>query len=1118
MGPVPVENRPESWEKFDTIIDRFEESLAKGQADALLRNLPPEEHPDRERIISELIRIDLEYGFEHLQIRNLAWYEKRFPDLFEKPEFRQEIEFELNRLKAVYPEVGHIETWPSQKSPSLVDNTEHFITGSRKSTIPGDDDAPINSSYELLYHVTKIYADLRSNTSAGEAADIIEQMDFEHGEDPTVSLFCDTCKSDPRLADQIANASSQIPQVGEKFLDFLLEAKLGRGAFGHVFLARQGDLANRYVALKITADIGGEARNLAQLQHTNIIPIYSVHRVKNLRAVCMPFLGRATLADLIYQIRDLQSPPNTWADLISTIRFDQSRDLPSTDDQKNKQDSIKKTPVKAEIIPSQNTLEGTINHLQRALDVRSLKEMDYVTAILLIMKKVVDALTHAHHRGIIHRDLKPANILFSDDGEPLLLDFNLAADVKVQMLNQVGGTLPYMAPEHIRQLMENELSIEPACDIYSIGVIFYELLTGRLPFPNRAGSFKRILPEMIDDRINTTPKPPSEINHLVSPAVCAIIRKCIDPNPLARYQSSEELAEDIEHQIRNLPLRHTREPSSRELARKWVRRHPRLTSNSFLTAVFMLVVTISGLLYARHEHQYKIAQAKIQFQNVLNQWPKVMSSLLSGNTLEEERNDGMKICRETLAPYIENATSENWTSQNLIQLLDPAQQPRLIRDLADLMYVLANSQCMEAEKISDSKARQPLLKNSNELLAMAMHAYQSQDVPERLIDLNLRVGKLLRGEDPGPLNATPTKPTEIASSEKSTEPEKPSEDIRDQILDLVNPGVAAVDPAKLAALAQLNDQSSTNPYMWTLLGGTFANYGEIRRAIEDYGHAIALDRNQVWSRLHRGILLYETRDYAAALRDFDQVVEKRPDLLIGWINRAIVRLALNNPSGALEDINRIADSPEAPARIGFIKARCLDRLGRRDEGQQIRLATLKIEPDDEASWVARGMERMAKNPQEALADIDQALKLNPASILALQNKAYILSDFLKNNDAAIATLDTLISFHPRFILALTGRGVLHARAGHIDLALKDAADALLFDKSSTTAYQVACIHAQLFSKRPESLDPAIDLLRDAFKADRQWLTTAETDPDLNPIRNEPSFKKLMEGSRAFYHE
>lgn len=1112
MGSLSVENTPDSWEKFDSIIDRFEESLASGKRDAILHNLPPDEHPDRERIISELIRIDLEYGFEHLQIRNPAWYEKRFPDLFKKPGFRQEIQFEHNRLKAVYPEVGNFDTWP-EKIDEASDKTlaGKDLHGSNAPTI-GDEIDQVNKPYDLLYHVTKLYASLRTDKPADQAVNLTDHLDFDPANDPTLSVFCDTCKNAPELADKIAAATLQIPQVGEKFLDFLLEAKLGRGAFGHVFLARQGDLANRYVALKITADIGGEARNLAQLQHTNIIPIYSVHRVKNLRAVCMPFLGRATLADLIYQIRDLQSPPNTWADLISTLRLDLNRDLPGTSELKKRESTSGASPVKAELLPSnQNPGDGQLSHLQRALDVRSLKDMDYVTAILWIMKKIVDALTHAHQRGIIHRDLKPANILFSDDGEPLLLDFNLAADVKVQMLNQVGGTLPYMAPEHIRQLMENRLSIEPGCDIYSIGVIFYELLTGRLPFPNRTGSFNRILPEMIADRLNTTPTPPSEINHLVTPAVCAIIRKCINPDPLARYQSSEELAEDIEHQIKNLPLRHTREPSTRELARKWVRRHPRLTSNSFLTVIFIVLVSVTGLLYARHDHQYKIAQAKIQYQKVVEQWPKVMSSLLSGNTLEEERKDGVKICRETLGPYLENATSEHWTGQNLIKLLDPSQQPMLIRDLSDLMYVLANVQCMDAEKISDAKSRQTLLKSSNELLAMAMQAYQGQDAPDRLIDLNLRVGKLLRGEDPGPLNNR-------ADAAQTLTAESSPKDIRDQILDLVNPGVTAVDPARLAALAQLNDQSSTNPYMWTLLGGTFANYGEIRRAIEDYGHAIALDRNQIWSRIHRGILLYETRDYEAALRDFNLVVEKRPDLLIGWINRAIVRLALNDPSGAMEDIDRIAASPEAPARLGFIKARCLDRMGRRDEAQQIRLATLKIEPGDEASWVARGLESLANSPQDALADIDRALKINPASILALQNKAYILSDFLKRNDEAIEVLNTLLSFHPRFILAMTGRGVLHARAGHVEPALKDAADALLFDKSSTTDYQVACIHAQLFPNRAESLDPAIDLLREAFKADRQWLLTADSDPDLNPIRNEISFKKLMEGSRSFYQE
>jgi tetratricopeptide (TPR) repeat protein len=672
-----------------------------------------------------------------------------------------------------------------------------------------------------------------------------------------------------------------------------------------------------------------------------------------------------------------------------------------------------------------------------------------------------------------------------------------------------------MAPEHLQQLLDDTLQIDPSCDIYSVGVIFYELLTGRLPFPNRSGSFRRILPEMIADRLNTSPAPPSQINPLVSPAVCAIVRRCIDPSPAARYQTSTELAEDIDNQIRNLPLRHTPEPSPRELLNKWVKRHPRLTSNSFIAAVFIVISLISAVFYARQNHQYQVSQAKIQYSNVVNQWPKVMSALLMGNSLEEERVEGQKICRETLAPYIENARNEEWTSQNLIRLLDTELQPRLLRDLSDLMYVLALSQSRDAEKSADTRNRQQLLKNSNELLAKAMISYDTDEIPQRLIDLNLRVGKLLRNEDPGPSPPVVANAGQSSGTDELQVSSNTPDKIRDQIFELTSPGQAVVNPTKLAMLAQLSDQSSTNPYMWTMLGGAFANYGEIRRAIEDYGHAIALDRNQVWSRLHRGILLMETRDYPSALRDFDVVVEKRPDLLIGWINRALVRLAMNDPQKAIEDIQRVANSPEAPARLGFIKARCLDRMGQREEARLLRDATLKIVPGDEASWVARAMERLTSNPQLALEDLDQALKLNPASILALNNKAAIEAGYFQKPDMAIKTLDRLIEQHPRFVSAYTGRGVLHARAGHTELALRDADNALLFDKSSTTAYQVACIHALLFPKRQESLDMAIDLLRDAIKADHQWLSTAENDTDLNNIRNEPSFKKLIQGSQAF---
>src|SRR5262249_53553249 len=97
--------------------------------------------------------------------------------------------------------------------------------------------------------------------------------------------------SDPGAADRLDRAAAQMPRAGEQFLGFRLYGELGRGAFGRVFLARQGDLAHRWVALKVAPDLWGESQTLAQLQHTHIVPIYSVHQAGPLQAVCMPYFG-----------------------------------------------------------------------------------------------------------------------------------------------------------------------------------------------------------------------------------------------------------------------------------------------------------------------------------------------------------------------------------------------------------------------------------------------------------------------------------------------------------------------------------------------------------------------------------------------------------------------------------------------------------------------------------------------------------------------------------------------------------------------------------------------------------------------------------------------------------
>jgi serine/threonine protein kinase len=96
--------------------------------------------------------------------------------------------------------------------------------------------------------------------------------------------------------------------------------ELGHGAFARVFLARQPDLANRLVVLKVSNGFPGESQSLAQLQHTNIVPIYSQHRIGDLHVLCMPYLGSTTLADVLQALRTTGEVPTSGVGLVSTIR------------------------------------------------------------------------------------------------------------------------------------------------------------------------------------------------------------------------------------------------------------------------------------------------------------------------------------------------------------------------------------------------------------------------------------------------------------------------------------------------------------------------------------------------------------------------------------------------------------------------------------------------------------------------------------------------------------------------------------------------------------------------------------------------------------------------------
>jgi serine/threonine protein kinase len=346
-----------------------------------------------------------------------------------------------------------------------------------------------------------------------------------------------------------------MPQVGDRFLGFELVGKLGRGSFAQVFLARQPDLADRPVVLKVSADSRAESRALAQLQHPNIVPIHSVHQSGRLSALCMPYLGSMTLAD-VYRERNSLAP-------------------------------VPRAPSGETGSPARRIIE----------------RFGYTEAVLALAVQLVDGLAHAHERGILHRDLKPANILLTDEGVPILFDFNLATETRLRgsTVAPAGGTLPYMAPEQLRTFAGQPTPIDARSDLYAVGVILFELLTRSHPFAVYRPVARNTVPRMLSDRQCPPPRLRPGNPH-VTPAVESIVRKCLAPDPQDRYQSARDLKEDLDRQLRHLPLRHAVDPSARERFWKWRRRHPSLATR---TAYWILAAAAAVALILGHAHLEK---------------------------------------------------------------------------------------------------------------------------------------------------------------------------------------------------------------------------------------------------------------------------------------------------------------------------------------------------------------------------------------------------------------------------------------------------------------------------------------------------------------------------------
>jgi tetratricopeptide (TPR) repeat protein len=697
----------------------------------------------------------------------------------------------------------------------------------------------------------------------------------------------------------------------------------------------------------------------------------------------------------------------------------------------------------------------------------------------------------------------------------MLLDFNLAHNLnktQAQAAATLGGTVAYMAPEHLRALSGRDPNlvrqVDQRSDIYSLGMVLYEMLTGRNAF-DQSGSYSPVpvlMEAMAVERGRSVPSMRQQRTD-VPWSLESIARKCLAPDQAQRYQQAEHLAEDLGRFLADEPLKYAPELSRLERMQKWVRRHPRLTSTGTVATTAVLLLVGAGVALAGVREHLAWTQEQLtvsQTQERRRAYEEGMVHALCWvNTTSQMRDHlalGLQACENTLALY-DVLGRADWQNDVYWRRLEPDERLQLSEDTRELLLLLAWARVQKSPQDED------VLRDALKLLDRA-EAIEG-----------LRPSAALWWDRASYLRQLGEEEAAKAAADRAlgTQPTNARDHYLLATTYLRNGGSDSHSKAvrELKESIRLNDK-----HYWSHMqkGICHLEMREFTLAASEFSQCVGLWPEFAWGHFNRGYALYQSGSKEEALLSYNEAIRRDPQFVNAYVNRGLVCLELKKYPQALADFQKAAqlgrDDASIHAGLGmaFEGVRQFSEADAAFEQAFRRTKTAPPSDRNRIRWTY-AFAVASRLPQRAKEAFEEVLEQDPSHSQALYGLALVLVE-QKEPEKALHLLDEAVKNAPHFIEARRGRAILRARRGHLEGAREDINWCLERDeKGGETLYKAACVLALAADKtvleRRALAEQAITFLQRAFVSG-YGKEIAASDADLASIHGVPEFRRLLD--------